>query len=346
MSSKLSEFDYPLPKELIAQEPKQRRDESRLLVLNRKRRSLEEAIFKDIVNFTREGDVLVLNNTKVIPARLLGKRETGGKVEVLLLKEKEKGLWKVLVKPGKKAKIGETISFGEGKFRGEILKETENGGERVIRFNPPDIGELINNYGQMPLPPYIKKEIDSPNRYQTVYAEKEGAIAAPTAGFHFTGRLLKELTSRGVELVYITLHCGIATFRPVKTQDIKEHRMEAEFYEVAPETAETINRAKLQKRRIIAVGTTVVRTLETVGFINGEGIPQVRAKTDESKLYIYPGYEFKIIDSLITNFHLPCSTNLILVCAFAGRENIFKAYQYAIDKRFRFYSFGDAMLIL
>ncbi len=345
MSLKLSELDYSLPKELIAQEPKDKRDESRLLVLDRKDKSFKEAIFKDIVNFIREGDVLVLNNTKVIPARLFGRRLTGGKVEVLLLKEKEKGLWEVLVKPGKKAGVGEIVSFGEGEFKGEILEKTESGG-CLIRFDPPDTRKLINEQGKIPLPPYIKKEIGNPDSYQTVYARKEGAIAAPTAGLHFTGRLLKELTSRGVKIVYITLHCGLGTFRSVNAQDVKEHRMEAEFYEVGLEAAKTINQAKLQKRRIIAVGTTVVRTLETVGFINGEGISQVMAKVGESKLYIYPGYNFKIVDSLITNFHLPRSTNLILVISFAGKEFIFKAYQYAIDKRFRFYSFGDAMLII
>jgi S-adenosylmethionine:tRNA ribosyltransferase-isomerase len=342
---KLSEFDYYLPEELIAQEPTPRRDECRLLLLNRRDKSFKETAFKDIVEFINKDDLLVLNDTRVLKARLIAKRKTGGRLEILLLKEKAPGIWEVLVKPGKKARLGENILFADGRLSAEILEKTSAGG-RLIRFNPQDIKGIINEYGKVPLPHYIKKELKEPERYQTVYAKNEGAVAAPTAGLHFTKALLDKLISCGVEIVYITLHCGLATFRPVKTADIREHQMETEFYHIDPESARIVNQAKARGKRIVAVGTTMARALETAGFKNQKGIPQVEVKQEESSLYIYPGYEFKIIDALLTNFHLPHSTNLILVSTLAGVEFIRQAYQYAIKKRFRFYSFGDAMLVV
>ena len=342
---RLSEFDYSLPEELIAQEPVSLRDESRLLVLNRKDKSLKEAIFRDIVELVNKGDVLVLNDTKVLPARLIARRKTGARLEILLLKETEPGIWEVLVKPGKRARLGDNLLFAEGRFCAEVLEKTPAGG-RLLKFKPLDIRGLINQYGQVPLPHYIKKELKQPDRYQTVYAKKYGSVAAPTAGLHFTRRLLGRLTTRGVEIVYITLHCGLATFRPVQTPDIRDHPMEVEFYEVSSEAARIINKAKQLGSRIIAVGTTVVRVIETVAFRNRGDIYQLRPQQGSTGLYIYPGHKFKIIDALLTNFHLPRSTNLILVSAFAGIDFVRRAYQYAIDKRFRFYSFGDAMLVV
>ena len=340
---KLSDFDYYLPEEFIAQEPAARRDECRLLVLGRKDKSLKEAIFKDMLEFINKDDLLLLNDTRVLPARLIAKRKTGGQLEVLLLKQREPGIWEVLVKPGKKAHLGEDILFAEGKFSAQILEKTPAGG-RLIKFSPPDISELINQYGKMPLPHYIKKELKQPDRYQTIYAKKQGAVAAPTAGLHFTKQLLEKLVSCGVKIAYVTLHCGLGTFRPVKTPDIREHQMETEFYNIDSKAAQVINQAKINKKRIVAVGTTVVRAVETTGFKNQEGIYQVKAEQGETPLYINPGYKFKIVDVLLTNFHLSCSTNLILVSAFAGAEFIRRAYQYAINKDFRFYSFGDARL--
>jgi S-adenosylmethionine:tRNA ribosyltransferase-isomerase len=342
---KLSEFSYNLPPELIAQQPLSCRDESRLLILNRQEDKISQAVFTDLPQFVNKHDLLVLNDTRVLPARLFARRKTGGRVEVLLLKEKAAGLWEVLVKPGKKARPGEEIIFADGKFYAQVLERTSAGG-RLIRFNPPDIKNLINNYGTMPLPHYIKQEIRTPGRYQTIYAKQSGAVAAPTAGLHFTKGLLGQLISGGVKIAYITLHCGLGTFRPVKIADIRQHRMEAEYYRIGPAAAQAINRAKAQGKRIIAVGTTVVRALESAALKSKEGIYQVRAEEKDSQLYIYPGYKFKIIDCLLTNFHLPGSTNLILVSALAGIEPIRQAYQYAMQKGFRFYSFGDAMLVI
>ncbi|MBI2446959.1 MAG: tRNA preQ1(34) S-adenosylmethionine ribosyltransferase-isomerase QueA [Candidatus Omnitrophica bacterium] len=341
---KVSEFEYHLPQELIAQEPIETRDSSNLLILDRKDKSLKEVIFKEIANFIEEGDVLVLNDTRVIKARLIGKRRTGGRVELLLLREKGEGVWESMANPLKKIRLNEDIYFAEGKFSGKVIEKTEVG-TCLIGFNPPGIRNLIIEYGKIPLPHYIKKDINDPERYQTVYAEKDGAIAAPTAGLHFTNELLRELSLKGVKIAYISLHCGPATFKPVIHEDIREHKMAPELYEVPLETAEIINNAKRMKKKIFAVGTTAVKALETAGFIDEESIPQVRHNKSESGLYIYPGYKFKIIDALLTNFHLPRSTNLILVSAFAGVDFIHQAYQYAIEKRFRFYSFGDAMLI-
>jgi S-adenosylmethionine:tRNA ribosyltransferase-isomerase len=341
----LSEFKYYLPKALIAQEPLPKRDESQMLIINRRSQTLKQATFNNIIRFIHEGDVLVLNDTRVLPARLMANRETGAQLEVLLLKEQNPGIWEILVKPGKRAHLGDNLIFAGGKFCAEILDRTSVGG-RLIRFNTPNIKQLIYKYGQMPLPHYIKKKLKVPIRYQTVYAKHNGAVAAPTAGLHFTRSLLNKLSSKGAKIVYITLHCGLATFRPVKTPDIRNHHMEAESYSIDLKAARTINQAKVLGRRIIAVGTTTVRALEAAAFKNQKGIYQVKAQQGQARLYIYPGYKFKIIDLLLTNFHLPDSTNLILVSAFAGIEFVRQAYQYAIKKRFRFYSFGDATLII
>lgn len=340
----LSDFKYHLPEGLIAQEPGAKRDESRLLVLNRKNKTLKELVFKEITRFIDAGDVFVLNDTKVLPARLTARRQTGAQLEVLLLKEREAGSWEVLVKPGKRAHLGDNLIFAKGEFTAEVLSRTSAGG-RLIKFNPPNIKKLIDQYGQMPLPHYIKQKLRTPNRYQTVYAKHKGAVAAPTAGFHFTRSLLKKLSAKGAGIVYITLHCGLATFRPVKTPDIRNHPMEEESYKIGTKTARIINQAKASGRRVIAVGTTVVRALEAAAFKNKKGVYQVKAQRGETRLYIYPEYKFRIIDSLLTNFHLPDSTNLILLNAFAGMKLARQAYDYAVRKRFRFYSFGDAMLV-
>ncbi len=344
---KLSEFGYCLPDELIAQDPVSCRDDARLLVLDRGNKSLSGVIFKDIAEFINKDDLLVLNDTRVMSARLIANRKTGARLEILLLKEREAGLWEVLVKPGKKARPGERIFFAEGKFSAEVLERTPAGG-RLVRFHPPQVKEFINQYGKIPLPHYIKRELkeNDAGSYQTVYAEKEGAVAAPTAGLHFTKRLLEKLASRGTEIAYITLHCGLATFRPVKTPDIRQHQMDTEFYQISAETARIINQAKVQNRRVVAVGTSVARAMETEGFRHEKGICQVTARQGQTRFYIYPSYKFKIVDALLTNFHLPYSTNLILVSAFAGVEFIRQAYQYAIKNKFRFYSFGDATLII
>ncbi|MFC1657781.1 tRNA preQ1(34) S-adenosylmethionine ribosyltransferase-isomerase QueA [Candidatus Omnitrophota bacterium] len=345
MKFKLTQFEFSLPRQLIAQEPVAHRDESRILLINRKKKSLQEAVFKDIVKSIKRSDLLVLNNTRVLPAKLFARRKTGGKLEILLLKEKDPETWEALVKPAKKALPGEKISFAEGRFSAEIQAKTPCGG-RLIRFSAADIQDLMHQYGSMPLPHYIKKELRQPDAYQTVYAQKEGAVAAPTAGLHFTKELLARLISSGTEIVYITLHCGLATFRPVKTADIRAHRMESEFYEIDSHSCHSINRAKVQGRRIIAVGTTVARALEAASFKNQHGPYQVRPGQAETGLYIYPGYKFKMVEALLTNFHLPHSTNLIMVSAFAGIGLVRKAYQYAMKKNFRFYSFGDATLII
>ncbi|MCM8800026.1 MAG: tRNA preQ1(34) S-adenosylmethionine ribosyltransferase-isomerase QueA [Candidatus Omnitrophica bacterium] len=342
---KTHEFFYTLPKELIAQEPLEKRDESRLLVIFRKERIFKEVIFKEIIDYLKPTDVLVLNETKVIPARLKAKRNTGGKVEVLLLKEKNTGIWQALLKPTKRIKISETIFFDNHSFSAKIL-ERNNQGIFYLEFIPKDIKPLIYLYGQMPTPPYIKIELKQPHRYQTVYAKKEGSVASPTAGLHFTEELLKKIEQKGIEIVYLSLHCGLSTFRPLKKENLEEHSLEPEYLEIPKETARVINQAKLVQKRIIAVGTTVARALESTAFLNEENIFQIKPFKGETSLFIYPGYQFKIIDCLLTNFHLPCSTNLVLTCAFADKELIFSAYQYAIERKFRFYSFGDATFII
>ncbi len=337
----LSEFDYYLPPELIAQEPVSKRDNSRLLVMNRDAQSIEHTYFSQFTDYLSAGDVLVLNDTKVIPARLIGvKGDTGGKVEVVLIKRTGNRTWEVLVKPGKRARPGREIVFGEGKLTAKVLEVTEEGG-RILSFSYEGVfEEVLSELGNLPLPPYIKKQLKEPHRYQTVYAKQEGSVAAPTAGLHFTRQMLEKIESKGIKVVYITLHVGLGTFRPVKVERVEEHKMHQEFYSVSPKSCQELNQALQADSRIIAVGTTSCRVLETIrkegGFVSGNGWTDI---------FIYPGYKFKALDALLTNFHLPRSTLIMLVCAFAGKDLVFKAYREAIYEQYRFYSFGDAMLI-
>lgn len=341
----LKNYTYGLPPELIAQEPLYHRGESRLLIVHRQRKQWEEAVFKDMVSFVKKGDVIVINDTKVIKARLMARKKTGGQVEVLLLKERERGVWEVLVKPGKRAKVGDILFFGDTtQFSARIRDKTPQGG-RVLEFLFSEVKSFLDIYGKMPTPPYIKREVARDEQYQTVYARKEGSVAAPTAGFHFTERLLSQIKEKGAEVAYVTLHCGLATFRPIKTPDIRKHCMEKERFEIPEKAAETINEAKKQKRRIIGVGTTTIRTLESAAFLQGD-IYQVRSLEGQTDLYIYPGYEFKIIDAMVTNFHTPCSTNLVLVATFCGLDLTQRLYRHALQAKFRFFSFGDAMFII
>ncbi|HHW70574.1 MAG TPA: tRNA preQ1(34) S-adenosylmethionine ribosyltransferase-isomerase QueA [Clostridiales bacterium] len=339
---KLSDFYYELPQELIAQYPLKDRMQSRLLVYDRKTKNIEHRYFKDIIEYLNPGDCLVINDTKVIPARLLGKREdTGGKMEFLLIDRVEDDIWEVMVNPGRRAIIGRIFIFGEGLLKGEILAKTKDG-TRIVRFEYDGIfEEILDKVGIMPLPPYIHEELKDNNRYQTVYAKYNGSVAAPTAGLHFTQELLKQIECSGVNIANITLHVGIGTFRPVKTENIEDHHMHSESYYVSEETAEIVNKTREKGGRVIAVGTTSCRTLETIGDRFGKIHPGY-GKTD---IFIYPGYKFKVVDALITNFHLPQSTLLMLVSAFADREEILNVYAEAIEKRYRFFSFGDAMFI-
>ncbi len=338
---KKQDFYFALPQELIAQEPLKDRASSRLLVLN-KQGEIEHKTFWNILDYLKKGDCLVLNDTKVLPARLIGqKKDTGAKIEVLLLTRKEKNQWETLVKPGKKARIGDKIIFGNGKLKAEVLEIIE-GGNRIIQFDYDGIfEEILDELGQMPLPPYITHDLEDKNRYQTVYAKQEGSAAAPTAGLHFTPELLKEIQKKGVSIAHITLHVGLGTFRPVKTENIVEHEMHSEYYIVEQEQADKINQAKKKGGRIIAVGTTSTRTLESIADKNGF----VKAASGWTNIFIYPGYHFKIIDCLITNFHLPESTLIMLVSALAGKENVLHAYEVAVKERYHFFSFGDAMLV-
>lgn len=338
MVLRLSDYDYDLPEELIAQEPVEPRDASRLMVVNRKTGDISLCIFRDISNFLRVGDVLVLNNTKVIPARIYGRKETGAKIEVLLLRKIGDKEYEALVKPGKRAKMGTKIYFSDNIYA-EVLQKKEEG-IFILQFSSEDIEEILPKIGNIPLPPYIKKPLRDPYRYQTVYAVKEGAVAAPTAGLHFTQELLNTLKEKGVEILYITLHVGLGTFRPVVVEDITKHKIDPEYFEVEEEVAKEINLAKKEGRRVIAVGTTVVRVLEAQGKSG-----KLEAGRGLVDLFIYPGFEFKIIDGLITNFHLPKSTLLMLVAAFMGYDLMKRAYKKAIEERMRFYSFGDAMFI-
>lgn len=339
---KTSDFYFELPEELIAQDPLRERSSSRLLFLNKETGETEHHVFREIKEYLRPGDCLVLNNTKVIPARLFGcKADTGGTVEVLLLKRREKDIWETLVKPGKRCKPGTHLVFGEGLLQGEVLETVEEG-NRLIRFSYEGIfEEILDKLGEMPLPPYITHKLQDKNRYQTVYAKYEGSAAAPTAGLHFTKELLKELEDKGVTLVYVTLHVGLGTFRPVKVDNVLEHHMHSEYYEVTEEAADTINRIKAEGGRVICVGTTSCRTLESAADANGK----VRAGCGNTEIFIYPGYRFKVLDALITNFHLPESTLVMLVSALAGREYVLAAYEEAVREKYRFFSFGDAMLI-
>lgn len=339
---KTSDFYFDLPEELIAQDPLEDRSSSRLLVLNKKTGGIKHKVFKNIKEYLKPGDCLVLNNTKVIPARLIGEKEgTGAKIELLLLKRMEGDVWETLVKPGKKAKPGTRIVFGGGLLVGEITEVVEEGNRHVKFYYEGIFEEILDQLGQMPLPPYITHQLQDKNRYQTVYAKYEGSAAAPTAGLHFTQELLQELKDMGVEIASVTLHVGLGTFRPVKVDDVTQHHMHSEFYQVLPEEAEKINAAKREGRRVICVGTTSCRTIESAADENGV----VQAGSGDTEIFIYPGYQFKVLDCLITNFHLPESTLLMLVSALAGKEHIMDAYNEAVKERYRFFSFGDAMFI-
>lgn len=340
---KTSDFDFYLPEELIAQTPLENRTASRLLKLDSSANQLEDKHFYDVIDEFEAGDVLVLNNTRVLPARLHGvKPDTGGHLEVLLLNNEEGDRWETLVKPAKKAKIGTKISFGDGMLTAEVVGEKDHGG-RIIEFSYEGIFlEVLESLGEMPLPPYIKERLDDPDRYQTVYAKENGSAAAPTAGLHFTQELLAKIEAKGVKVAYLTLHVGLGTFRPVSADDLSEHEMHSEFYSLPQETADLLNEAKAKGGRIIAVGTTSIRTLETVGTkYNGE----IKADSDWTSIFIAPGYQFKVVDAFITNFHLPKSTLVMLVSAFAGRETVLNAYAHAVKERYRFFSFGDAMFV-
>ena len=337
-----SDFYFDLPEELIAQDPLEDRSSSRLLVLDKNTGEIEHHVFKDILDFLHEGDCLVLNNTKVIPARLMGvKADTGATIEVLLLKRRENDIWETLVKPGKKARPGAVISFGDGILTGTVLDIVEEG-NRLIQFSYEGIfEEVLDRLGEMPLPPYITHKLQDKNRYQTVYAKYEGSAAAPTAGLHFTKELLAKVEEKGVKIAYVTLHVGLGTFRPVKEDNVLNHHMHSEFYQVTPEAAELINNTKAAGGRVICVGTTSCRTIESAA--NEEG--KVVAGCDNTEIFIYPGYKFKVLDNLITNFHLPESTLIMLVSALAGKEHVLDAYKMAVDMKYRFFSFGDAMFI-
>lgn len=342
MKLKKSDFYFELPEELIAQDPLADRASSRLLVLEKETGKVEHHTFRDILQYLAPGDCLVLNNTKVIPARLLGKKEeTGAAVEVLLLKRREKDVWETLVRPGKKMRPGAKLSFGDGLLKAEVLEVAEEG-NRLIRFFYEGIfEEVLDKLGEMPLPPYITHKLQDKNRYQTVYAKYEGSAAAPTAGLHFTTGLLREIADRGVDIAYVTLHVGLGTFRPVKEENILEHHMHSEHYQISQEAADKINEAKARGGRIICVGTTSARTLESAADENG----YLRACSGDTEIFIYPGYRFKALDGLLTNFHLPESTLIMLVSALAGRENVLAAYGEAVKERYRFFSFGDCMFI-
>ena len=338
----INDFDYDLPEELIAQDPIEDRSSSRLLLLDKKTGKTQDKIFRDIIDELNPGDCLVINNTKVIPARLMGvKEDTGAHIEVLLLKREQDDVWEVLVKPGKKAKPGAIITFGDGRLKAEVLEVVEDG-NRKIRFSYQGIfEEILDELGQMPLPPYITHQLKDKNRYQTVYAKYEGSAAAPTAGLHITKDLLKKIEEKGVVIASVTLHVGLGTFRPVKVENVLEHHMHSEFYRIEPEEAEKINAAKKAGKRVIAVGTTSCRTLESASTEDGI----LKAQSGWTDIFIYPGYHFKMVDALITNFHLPKSTLVMLVSALAGREHILAAYKEAVEKKYRFFSFGDAMFI-
>lgn len=338
----VKDYDYDLPEELIAQDPLEDRSSSRLMVLDRQTGDVEHRHFTDILEYLHPGDCLVINNTKVIPARLFGvKEDTQAKIEVLLLKRKENDIWETLVKPGKKAKPGTKLVFGDGLLTAEVVDVVEEG-NRLIQFHYDGIfEEILDQLGQMPLPPYITHQLKDKNRYQTVYAKYDGSAAAPTAGLHFTKELLQKVKDMGVDIAEVTLHVGLGTFRPVKVENVLDHHMHSEFYMVSQEAADKINRAKESGHRVIAVGTTSTRTLEAAANENG----RLHETSGWTEIFIYPGYQFKVIDALITNFHLPQSTLVMLVSALAGREHVLHAYEIAVKEKYRFFSFGDAMLI-
>lgn len=339
---KVKDFDFYLPEELIAQHPLEKRDESRLMVVDKETGNIEHKVFKDILEYLQQGDCLILNNTRVLPARLIGEKEgTGGKMEFLLLKRINQNTWETLVKPGKRAKIGSRFVFGNGDLRAEV-KELGEEGSRIVEFDYEGIfEEVLDRLGQMPLPPYITEKLEDKERYQTVYSKEIGSAAAPTAGLHFTEELLAAIREKGINIAFVTLHVGLGTFRPVKVESIEEHHMHAEYYTMSKETADIINKTKVNGGRVIAVGTTSCRTLETIGDNEGK----VREQSGWTDIFMYPGYKFKIVDAIITNFHLPQSTLLMLVSAFSTREITMKAYEEAVKEKYRFFSFGDAMFL-
>ena len=338
---KVTDFDYELPEELIAQTPMEKRDESRLMVLDRKEQTIEHKHFKDVIDYLEPGDVLVRNNTKVIPARLYGKKETGAKVEFLLLNNMEKDIWECIVRPGNKLHVGAKVIFGDGILKAEVL-DTMPGGTRKVKFHYEGIfNEILDKIGLMPLPPYIHESLKEKDRYQTVYAKYEGSAAAPTAGLHFTPELLKKIEEKGIDIANVTLHVGIGTFRPVKEDTVEAHQMHSEHFYIKEEDCEKINKAKKSGHRVIAIGTTSCRVLETIADDNG----YVKPTEGDTQIFIYPGYKFRCLDALITNFHLPQSTLVMLVSALAGKDYIMKAYKEAVEQKYRFFSFGDAMLI-
>lgn len=339
---KTSDFYFDLPEELIAQDPLEDRSSSRLLIVDKETGKRKHSVFHDIIDYLQPGDCLVLNNTKVIPARLIGEREeTGGKVELLLLKRNENDIWETLVKPGKKCRVGAKLTFGNGLLKATVVDVLDEG-NRLVQFHYEGIfEEILDQLGQMPLPPYITHRLEDKNRYQTVYAKNEGSAAAPTAGLHFTKELLEAIEKKGVVIANVTLHVGLGTFRPVKVDDVLEHHMHSEFYQVEESEAKKINDAKAAGKRVICVGTTSCRTIESAATEDGI----VHAGSGDTEIFIYPGYKFKVLDELITNFHLPESTLLMLVSALAGKENMMAAYKEAVEERYRFFSFGDAMFI-
>lgn len=338
---KVSEFNYNLPEELIAQTPLEKRDESRLMVLDREKQTIENKTFKDIIDYLEPGDCLVRNNTKVIPARIYGKKETGANVEFLLLNNIEGDIWESIVRPGNKLHVGTKVIFGEGLLTAEILEIMPGGTRKVKFFYEGIFNEILDQIGLMPLPPYIHEELKDRDRYQTVYAKYKGSAAAPTAGLHFTPELLKKIEEKGVKIANVTLHVGIGTFRPVKEDTVEKHEMHTEHFYIKQEDVEKINETKLNGKKVIAVGTTSCRVLETIADEKG----LVKVTEGDTKIFIYPGYKFKCLDGLITNFHLPQSTLLMLVSALAGKEYIMKAYNQAVKEKYRFFSFGDAMFI-
>ena len=339
---KTSDFYFDLPEELIAQVPILDRSSSKLMVLDKETGEISHKVFKDIVDYLNPGDCLVLNDTRVIPARLIGEKEnTGGKIEFLLLKRNEDDTWETLVKPGKRAKIGTRFSFGQGKLIAEVVGMGDDGA-RIVKFEYEGIfEEVLDELGNMPLPPYITERLEERERYQTVYSKHNGSAAAPTAGLHFTDELLQKIKDKGVDIAFVTLHVGLGTFRPVKVDDVLEHDMHSEYYMVTQEAADKINKAKESGKRVITVGTTSTRTIESVADENGK----MKADSGWTEIFIYPGYEFKVVDNLITNFHLPESTLIMLVSALAGKENVLNAYECAVENKYRFFSFGDAMFI-
>lgn len=339
VGQKTSDYYFDLPKDLIAQDPCEQRDNCRMLVIDRETGALEHKVFHDIIDYLEPGETLVLNNTKVIPARLLGtKTDTGANVEVLLLNRKSDDVWETLVKPGKKMRPGAKVTFGDGSLSGEVIDVIDDG-DRLIRFHYDGIWEeVLDRLGEMPLPPYITHKLEDPAMYNTVYAKFDGSAAAPTAGLHFTKELLEKIQEKGINLAYVTLHVGLGTFRPVKVDDVKEHHMHTEWYNVPLATADLINETHRNGKRVICVGTTSCRTVESAADENGI----VRAGADNTSIFIYPGYKYKVMDGLITNFHLPESTLIMLVSAFAGRENVLHAYNVAVQEKYRFFSFGDA----